>query len=297
MDLSVQFMRPAPSLEGLVSGYHVYCAGPPGSPVWQELFFPGWSNIRLTLEDGGWHCAPVGEPMRPVPEIALFGPASRGVHSRSTGGLMVGAGITPLGWHRLFRVPAHVLTDCIVPLSPHIAHVPEGLIERARHDPSPQAIQQLFDEWLTSCLRPALPVAPSIAGLFSRLTHSDDSELADLQTVLDLSASQLRRLARNHFGLPPKLLLRRTRFLKSISSIISMPDTNWSGVIDQRYFDYAHFVRDCQEFLGMAPSKFLALDRPMTRLSMMKRAEQLGAPLQGLHRPDPDLLPLQPAGN
>lgn len=283
-DLSVQFMRPDPALDGLVSGYHVYSAGPPGSPVWDELFFPGWSNIRLTLIDGGWQCGSVGQPILPVPELSLFGPASRGVHSRSSGGLMVGAGITPLGWHRLFSAPAYTLADRIEPLAEHLSHVPQDLMTRCQTDPSPDAIKAVFDQWLVACLRPVSPSAHLVASLFKRLTDFDDMDLSDVETALCLSPSQSRRLARNHFGFPPKLLLRRMRFLKSITSIIGAPDSNWSGAIDDRYFDYAHFVRDCQHFLGMAPRKFLALDRPMTRLSMAMRTKQLGAPVQGLHK-------------
>jgi hypothetical protein len=289
-------MRPAPALDGLVSGYHICSAGPSGSPVWEELLFPGWANIRLTLDNGGWHCGSVGTPMLPVPDLALFGPASRGIHSRTGGGLMVGAGITPLGWHRLFSSPAYTVADKIVPLDRLIAHIPHDLLDNARKDPSPDGIQALFDQWLTQCLRRPSALVPAVAGLFERLTCHDDVELKHIESALGLSASQLRRVARHHFGFPPKLLLRRTRFLKSIASIINTPDANWSGVIDERYFDYAHFIRDCQDFLGMAPRKFLALDRPMTRLSMSTRTEQLGSPMGGLQKPVADLHHLQQGG-
>lgn len=295
-DLSVQFMHPAPALAGLVSGYHIYSAGPLGSPVWEELFFPGWANIRFTLIDGGWHCASVGEIMRPVPSIALFGPSSRGIHSRSQGGLMVGAGITPLGWHRLFNGPAYALADRIEPLAGHMACSPANLMDHARADPSPMSVKALFDQWLTTCLRPPSRSSRDIAALFARLTDTNDTALAELETALDLSASQLRRMTRYHFGFPPKLLLRRTRFLKSITRIITLPSSNWSTAIESSYYDYAHFVRDCQEFLGMSPREFLALDRPMTHLSLAMRAKQLGAPLQGIHKAHLDDPPLPDEG-
>lgn len=282
-DLSVHFMHPAPALAGLVSGYHIYSAGPLGSPVWDELFFPGWANIRLTLIDGGWQCGSVGQAMQVVPQIALFGPSSRGIHSRAHGGLMIGAGITPLGWHRLFKNPAYLFADLIEPLAGQIACIPPGLLERAQIDSSPQAVKALFDEWLTSCLRPPSRALPAIAALFASLTKDNHTDLASVEAALDLSATQLRRITRRHFGFAPKLLLRRTRFLKSITQIITLPTANWSMAIDSSYFDYAHFVRDCQDFLGMSPREFLALDRPMTHLSLAMRAKQLGAPVQGMH--------------
>lgn len=286
-DLSVQFMRPAPELLYLVSGYHIYSAGPVGSPVWEELFFPGWTNIRLTLADGAWHCGPVGSALAPVPPLSLFGPSSRGLHSRSHGGLMVGIGITPMGWHRFFPTPAHALADRIVPLDDHMAEIPAGLLADAQADPSPPAIKAVFDSWLIASLRPASRSADHISALFDWLTATTEVEIAAMHHHLGLTDSQLRRLSRNHFGFAPKMLLRRARFLKSITRIISEPDKNWSGTIEESYFDYAHFVRDCQQFLGMAPRQFLALDRPMTRLSLATRTRQLGAPLQALHRTAP----------
>lgn len=295
-NLSVEFMHPAPALVGLVSGYHIYSAGPLGSPVWDELFFPGWANIRLTLIDGGWQCGSVGHPLRPVPPICLFGPSSRGVHSRSHGGLMVGAGITPLGWHRLFNGPAHAHADTIEPLEGQIVDIPSDLLARVQSDPSPLAVKSVFDDWLTACLRPPSRSAPIIAALFARLADAHHSALADFESALGLSASQLRRMTRTHFGFPPKLLLRRTRFLKSITRIITLPSSNWSTAIDTSYYDYAHFVRDCQEFLGMSPREFLALDRPMTHLSLAMRAKQLGAPLQGIHKVPDDDPPLPDRG-
>jgi len=276
-------MHPAPHLAGLVSGYHIYSAGPLGGPAWQELFFPGWANLRLTLRNGDWHCAPVGEPLRPVPLASLFGPASRGLNSLSHGGLMVGVGITPLGWHRFFAQPAHGLADRIVPLVDYISGDVAALHAAACADPTPNAIKHLFDDWLTHRLRPPSALSPAIARLFDWLATTHEVDVVSAEQALGLLRSQLRRLARHHFGFSAKLLLRRSRFLKSITRVIAAPSDNWSEAIDASYYDYAHFVRDCQDFLGMAPRQFLALERPMTHLSLATRTRQLGAPLQGLH--------------
>ncbi len=36
-------------------------------------------------------------------------------------------------------------------------------------------------------------------------------------------------------------------------------------VIDTAYTDYSHFTRDSQDFLGMAPQKFLKMYPPLLR--------------------------------
>ena len=280
-------MRPSDALTGLVSGYHIYSAGPPGSPAWDELFFPGWANIRFILVNGGWQCGSVGGPMLAVPTASLFGPASRGINSRSHGGMMAGIGITPLGWHRLFAQPAHSIADQILPLHQLVDAPVEHLHGRLSADPTPSGVKAAFDDWLVARLRPAKPSTDLVIRLFDYLGSAHGVSVSEMESALRATHVQIRRIARSHFGFAPKLLLRRSRFLKSWMAITAAPSDNWSEGIDASYYDYSHFVRDCQHFLGMPPRRFLALDRPMTALSLARRTEILGAPTQGLHRPSP----------
>lgn len=282
-DLAVQFMRPDAALEGLVMGYHIYSAGPVGGPVWDELFFPGWANIRFILVNGNWQCGLVGEPLAPVPAASLFGPASRGINSRAHGGLMAGIGITPMGWQRLFDIPAYQVADDILPLSTLIGDCAPELHAALLDDPSPAAVKASFDGWLLARLRPPGRGDTLVRRLFDYLTDTHGVGITDMEAALGASHVQIRRIARTHFGFPSKLLLRRSRFLKSWMAIMARPLQNWSEEIDATYYDYSHFVRDCQLFLGIPPRQFLALDRPMTALSLANRAKVLGAPAQGLH--------------
>lgn len=282
--LSAEFVRPAPALVGLISGYHVYRAGPAGGPVWEEIFFPGWANIRFVIEDGGWSAGPEGQRLSPVPAASLFGPASRAIASRASGGTMVGIGITPLGWLRLFDVAAVDVADRIVPLEALAGEEAQAMLSACRNAATPDAIAAGFDRWLVGRLRPPRPTHPLASRLFDYLLTAHDIGIGDACVATGASHTQLRRVARDHFGFPTKLLLRRSRFLKSLMPLLAAPPGQWSSVIDPGYFDYPHFVRDAREFLGMSPRAFLALERPMTMLSMHNRQRDLGAPVQGLHR-------------
>lgn len=282
--LSAKFLRPAPALTGLISGYHIYRAGSPGGPVWEEIFFPGWANIRFVIEDGGWHAGSVGLPLSPVPSASLFGPASRAIASRASGGVMAGIGITPLGWLRLFERPAADVADRIVPLAALVGEDAGVMLSACRTAASPGAIAAAFDSWLVGRLRPARPSYPLAVRLFDYLLTAHDIGIDEACAATGASPTRLRRAANDHFGFPTKLLLRRSRFLKSLMPLLAAPSGQWSNLIDPGYFDYAHFVRDCRAFLGMSPRAFLALDRPMTLLSMQNRMRDLGAPVQGLHR-------------
>ena len=92
----------------------------------------------------------------------------------------------------------------------------------------------------------------------------------------------LERLAARAFGFPPKLLLRRARFLRSLHAVRRVESHDRNTAIDPGYTDYSHFVRDAHTFLGMSPGAFLKLDRPLFRQSAMLRDQILGAPAQAL---------------
>jgi len=55
-------------------------------------------------------------------------------------------------------------------------------------------------------------------------------------------------------------LLRRQRFMRSLTQFMLDPGVNWSDAIDGSYHDQAQFVRDCRQFLGMTPRQYAALD-------------------------------------
>lgn len=197
---------------------------------------------------------------------------------------MVGVGITPLGWLRLFDRPAADFADRILPLDDLVGEEAEGMLSACRTATRPAAVTATFDRWLVGRLRAPRASHTLASRLFDYLLTAHDIGIGEACAATGASPTQLRRTARDHFGFPTKLLLRRSRFLKSLMPLLAAPPGQWSNVIDAGYCDYPHFVRDARDFLGMSPRAFLALDRPMTMLSMQNRLRDLGAPVQGLHR-------------
>jgi hypothetical protein len=82
------------------------------------------------------------------------------------------------------------------------------------------------------------------------------------------------------------LLLRRARFLRALDAIRTLDRGSWTGAInDAGYWDGSHFLRDCHAFLGQSLGDFEAMARPINRISMRRRDEILGAPMQSLTIP------------
>ena len=107
--------------------------------------------------------------------------------------------------------------------------------------------------------------------------------VAEWARRLGRSPRQLERLALNYFGMSPKALLRRQRFLRSFAAIREHPPGRWGRLIDPGYVDQSQFVRDFHDFMGMSPSAYFARDFSFMRAAGKARAALLGDPLHGLH--------------
>ena len=110
--------------------------------------------------------------------------------------------------------------------------------------------------------------------------------VSGLAAATGMNARTLERFCGEFFGFPPQLLLRRQRFLRSLSQFMLDPSMKWIDAIDQHYHDQAHFVRDFKFFMHMTPREYSLLDHPVLSAAAKGRMETAGAPMQVLHQPD-----------
>lgn len=277
------FAAPAPELQPYVSGYHVYAAGGRAGAPATDWFFPGWANVRFSVDAGPWQVRFGDRQACEVPSCSLFGPSSKAICSSATGGVLFGAGLTPLGFASLLRGPAQAVADRVVDLQ---SEWPEAasLHQQLRRAESLEAVRVLFDQALSQRLRKLRPGAQeSILSLHRLLVNDHGTSINETAQRLCLSLRSLNRLSTGAFGFSPKLLLRRSRFLKSLMAAVQAPERALGDVIGDGYFDQSHFVRDARDFLGMPPQKFLERVTPLMRQSMAVRASVLGGPVQALH--------------
>lgn len=277
------FAAPSAGLQPYVSGYHAYAAGGSlGAPA-TDWFFPGWANVRFSVGAGPWLVQFGDGDIFRVPTESLFGPSSRAIRSVATGGILFGAGLTPLGYASLLQGSAQTVADRVEALEtewPDAARLRQRL-ERAG---SIEEVKDLFDRELGRRLRPPRPEAEAqIQALHGLLVNDHGTSIDETAHRLGLSPRTLNRLSTRTFGFSPKLLLRRSRFLKSLMAALRAPERPLGEVIDAAYFDQSHFVRDARDFLSMPPQKFLELITPLMRQSMANRTSVLGGPVQALH--------------
>ncbi|MEO5493758.1 MAG: helix-turn-helix domain-containing protein [Sphingomonas sp.] len=284
-EIAVQFIQPAPALRRFISGYHFYTLNFAPGVAHDDLFYPAWGNIRFYSRDADWRIA-IGERIfDPVPHAALFGPTSRASVSRSTSGTLIGAGLTPLGWNNFVRAAAADFADRIVPLGDAVSGT-DGLADAVLAPPDATAAASVMDDFFLARLGRPARSEPRIEAMHRLLAESPPITVDVAAAELGMHPRAFLRLARSAFGFSPKLLLRRARFLRTLTRLEENPQANWVDVLGLGYHDQSHFIRDAHEFLGMAPGDFLCMPRPINAASTRLRRAMLGAPAQALHRPD-----------
>lgn len=282
----IEMRLPAPKLRPYVSGYQLITVdGPVGSAV-EDLIYPGWANLRCAIV-GRWSVTIGGRSYDPAPPQVLYGPSSVAGRVTARPGVLAGAGLTPLGWSRLIGAHAGTFADRLTPLGEVLGEALQPLVSLLAADASADGVARAYDTVLVERLS-AAPEPPELVVRFHRLvTDAEVGDVESLSRALGLSPRQLSRLSLRLFGFPPKLLLQRHRFLSTLMAIREGAAGSWSRQLDPRYYDQAHFVRDCRKFLGMSPSAFLALPRPILEASTRARLALLGTGAQGLQKPGP----------
>jgi AraC-like DNA-binding protein len=280
--VSYRYFLPAPALRALITTYYVIEIG--GDGLGEELLFPEWANIRLLLEGGWSQTFGDGRTLSfSAPAALLSGVISRTAKIRGGPGRVVGVGFLPAGWGVFTSLPARGYVDNIVPLSTFAGAAAENLLNDVQAAPDDATLVAALDAWLDARMAPAGPPDAALVTAHDALLHPDVRSVAEWARRLGRSARQAERLALTYFGMSPKALLRRQRFLRSFAAIREQPPGLWARMIDPGYVDQSQFIRDFRYFMGMAPRTYFARDFSLMRAAGRARAALLGDPLHGLH--------------
>lgn len=286
----IRYDRPDAGIADFITGYHLYAAHGPDSAAKVDWFLPGTANVRVTLNAGPVAVSIGRRQFDPVPPVALYGPTSHALRAVTNGGVMIGFGVSALGWARLFDRPASGQRDAIDPLGRLTGpDLPGRLLGVLADLPDELAVKPALDALLAPLLRAPNPDEPVIRDLMLLLVDPAIVQVGQVVERLGVDQAVLRRIATRYFGMPTKLLLRRARFLRSFTAMFRTGSDARPGAggcyrgIDPSYHDASHFLRDAERFLGMTPRRFMALSTPFLDGSVRVRAAVLGAPTQALH--------------
>lgn len=252
----------------------------------EDYLFPEWATLRFNK---GVHVESENLAGQRLPdtEFPVCGPNSEAIRFRVGDLRQWTIFIHPMGWKRLVgrsaadyanRLCDGFSDEAFAPFRPLARSV---FSEQSDTQQELQRITQFLSAWDdTHDYQDDLVFEIFVAMLDPKL-----SSVGEMAQRAGISRRTLERMCNRHFGFPPKLLLRRQRFMRSLTDFTLDPTLKWIGAIDAAYHDQAQFVRDFRHFMGMSPSEYRKLERPIITTVMkewdryarkMVRSLQLG---------------------
>ncbi|WP_411291898.1 helix-turn-helix domain-containing protein [Sphingorhabdus sp.] len=282
----VNFILPAPPLRRYLSTYYFVDTGTDDTEH-EDFLYPEWAAIRFTMR-GAATGNIVGLDPLSIPDDSVTGPTGKAALVRFRNVRLVGIGLLPLGWYRIVGCPADRWANRVTAVD----SAPEfAVLARLRREieglNDPEQIAALFDHLLLQVIASPDPLEADIECIHQAIANPEISNVGELSEATAISTQRLERLSRRVFGFPPKLLLRRQRFLRTMATAMEHPELKWSDALDRHYFDQAHFNREFHQFMGMSPGQYLAMPRLISIASNRERAHIVGQLLQALQIPAP----------
>jgi methylphosphotriester-DNA--protein-cysteine methyltransferase len=280
--MAMRYDMPDPALSDYLTGYAIYASSIRAPML--NWYLPAPAMISVLVDAGPLTVSIGNHRFGPLGRASFYGPTSRAFRTETHGGIAVGIGLSALGWSRLTTRSAGEFHNRVVSLGSALGtDLSARLIEGLDALDGDALIKPLLDEVFGSLFNRPHP-RDDLIRAFTALSVTDGViEMKDVADRLDIPTHELRRMATRHFGMPPKLLLRRARFLRSFISLIRTDGMADYSKIDSSYFDASHFLRDAGTFLGTTPRRFIASDTVFLRASLRARAMVIGAPTQALH--------------
>ena len=277
---SIRIQLPDERLRSFVTFYYfVECRG-----ALEDFLYPEWGNVRFKLSGSWWVESRETRPQ--MPETGwLFGPTDRAMKVVSQSGATAGFGLTPLGWDRLFDVPADALANRFVPLGDALGTAEDVIQAELARQATDEERTGFFDRLLLGrvAARPPNGEAAIAVDLALRERPRDARAFA---AAAGVSPAELRATAKRVFGFGPKRLLRRQRFLDTLGRIRVTDEPRFEDLRGPEYFDQPHFNREFREFMGLSPGAYLSAPRPLMGQAALVQL-QAGIPLSFQLPPPP----------
>lgn len=197
--------------------------------------------------------------------VTLNAPQLRSAACTTDGPVMlIGASLTPLGWHALANLPADEVHDQLVPsaavLRPEQITMLEAAAQACRAGCcSPEDV--IADLVRVIAAAPFTPRADHVA-VVEAMAHWLDSDfdppLAALHAAVAISPRQLQRISRRFFGVAPAQALKRYRAIRAAMMFAHSSELAQRDEIIATYFDQAHLIRDIRRYTGRTPTQLRA---------------------------------------
>ena len=283
--LTAEFREPPAQFDGcFTTFYHLTLELDDPTATLTDYLQPEWANIRFFC--GSAPEAAIGGTRVEGARFVATGPSS--LPCRFTLGpvRMWGVGFLPLGWARFFGADASACANLVCDGAQHPAFAHFAPLADTLCNPEASMDEQ-FDAIVAAMRKAICPTREDarIARVHAALVSGEHGSVNDLADACAMSIRTLERVTTRNFGFPPKLLMRRQRFMRSLTTFMLQRGSRWTEAMDADYHDQAQFTREFHEFMTMNPSEYAALPHPILTSFMEARARIWGSAAQTLDLP------------
>ena len=279
-----RFFAPPPEFDGcFTTFYHLDLTVDDGATISDHLQ-PEWSGIRFMA--GSRPVARLGKTLVDRPRFAASGPSSLPTHFEIGSTRLWGVGFLPLGWCRFLDVDAKSLANIACNGEEHPAFAKFAPLADVLCDPEidDQAQFEAISELMRQLMQPTRD-DDKVIRVHRAMVDENLGSVAEFAKEAGLSTRSLERICGRYFGFTPKLLLRRQRFMRSLTTFMLNPRAKWTDAMDEHYHDQAQFTREFHTFMGMSPSAYASMEHPILTAFVEARARIWGSPAQTLDKP------------
>lgn len=266
---------PSDLLAPYIRRHYVFAAELPGDFHLVDRLLSETAFIRILIR-GDWQAEVAPGRWEKAGPVVLFGANGRPFPVKVSGAFTVaGFAIRPSGWRSLFAQPASAFTDTMVPLASVWGDGADRLWQAVKDWPDDLAIVAAMEEMIGAQLaRMGYPAADEQMAIFERIARTDSMRrVEDAAEELGMSVRQLERRCLVSFGLSPKAILRRSRFLDMATAMRGFSTPSENVLAGLRYFDQSHLNREFRHFAGMTPRQFRLSSTPLFTAGLKLRDE------------------------
>lgn len=287
VSITVRFHAPPEDLRRYFTTFYIAEIDTGGAPPLEDSLQPEWANLRISdnVLPASWFDGQA--PLEPSKFLAT-GPSSRPCHFRIGTSRLWGIGLLPLGWARFVGKSASEHTNMVCDGHLHPSFAPFAGLADGLFGSQPDEAGELnrIIAFFRSAKTHDMADEARILDIHAALVDPEVETVAQIIARTGISQRTLERICKRQFGFPPKLLMRRQRFMRSLAKFMLDPTLKWIGAIDSQYHDQAQFVRDFREFIGTTPREYAATPHPVLEKIMAERTRIHGAAVQTLDRPE-----------
>lgn len=264
--VQIRFFEPPVRLRRYFNAFYLNEVSLPPGETFTDFLMPSWGLVGFNNSASHEIVFPSGDSFSGF-NFAITGPFTRAARLTVGSTRNWGLGLLPMGWVKFIGAPAKRFANRSVDgHSDPAFSVFQSLASKifGSEPDSDGEFGKIADHFLNQPdLDEVTQEESRIAGIYEALQDASLEKVSDLAERANLNVRTLERACNRAFGFPPKSLLRRQRFLRSMEYRRREPNAPWTDAMDDGYHDQSQFVREFRQFMGMSPSEYALLERPL----------------------------------